>query len=192
MTPTLIQGDAAQLPLAGQYRTIVADPPWRYRDKLAMRRSTTGTLIRGAESHYSTMPLDAICVVPVGEWAAPDAHLYLWITNAFLLDGTGARVCEAWGFEARQLICWVKPGIGMGHWYRNNVEHVIFAVRGRAPILRKDLPTCFIADRRAHSEKPQAFLDLVEMASPGPHLEVFARQRRLGWDVVGDAVGVAL
>jgi N6-adenosine-specific RNA methylase IME4 len=42
--------------------------------------------------------------------------------------------------------------------------------------------------RGAHSEKPEAFYDLVEQLSPGPYLEMYARRRRLGWDVWGNEV----
>jgi N6-adenosine-specific RNA methylase IME4 len=39
--------------------------------------------------------------------------------------------------------------------------------------------------RSGHSAKPSAFLDLVETVSPGPYVELFARQPRLGWDAWG-------
>lgn len=39
--------------------------------------------------------------------------------------------------------------------------------------------------RGAHSEKPPAFLDIVEQVSPGPYVELFARAPRLGWDSWG-------
>ena len=79
-------------------------------------------------------------------------------------------------------------GAGMGHYFRNNTEHVIFAVKGRLPTQRKDIPTAFTAPRGRHSEKPQAFYDMVETASPGPYLDVFARKQRMGWDVAGNEV----
>lgn len=46
--------------------------------------------------------------------------------------------------------------------------------------------TWWLWPRGRHSEKPEAFLDLVERISPGPYLELFARRDRLGWDTWGD------
>lgn len=178
--------NARAIPPAGVYRAIVADPPWEYNDRL----DSGAQRVRGAANWYRTMPTAAICDLPVGDWAAAEAHLYLWVTNAFMEDGF--RVVRAWGFDYKTILTWVKPQIGMGHYFRNNTEHVLFAVRGRLPLLVRDAPTAFSAPRRRHSEKPAAFLDLVERVSPGPRLEVFARSHRTGWDVVGEEVGTLL
>lgn len=51
--------------------------------------------------------------------------------------------------------------------------------------LEKIDTTWFGWPRTAHSEKPPAFLDLVERVSPGPYVELFARAPRLGWDSWG-------
>jgi N6-adenosine-specific RNA methylase IME4 len=45
--------------------------------------------------------------------------------------------------------------------------------------------------RGRHSEKPAAFLDVVERVSPGPYVELFARAPRLGWDSWGKGYEVA-
>jgi N6-adenosine-specific RNA methylase IME4 len=44
----------------------------------------------------------------------------------------------------------------------------------------------FAWPRGQHSEKPEAFYDLVDRVSPGPRLELFARSQRLGWDTWGN------
>lgn len=85
-------------PRAGEYRTILADPPWLERGG--------GQIKRGADRHYPLMSTDAICTLPVREWTAPDAHLYLWVTNNFLPDGL--RVMQAWGFRYVTKIDWYK------------------------------------------------------------------------------------
>jgi N6-adenosine-specific RNA methylase IME4 len=165
------------------YRTIVADPPWRYADKLRMGDHSPGH--RGADSHYQTMALDAIKALPVADLAEMDGcHLYLWTTNAFLVEAH--EVARAWGFRPRTVLTWVKTQIGMGSFFRNNTEHVIFAVRGSLDVRRHDVPTAFTAPRRAHSAKPECFLDLVEQVSPGPYVELFSRRHRLGWDTWGN------
>lgn len=59
------------------FRTILADPPWD-----VMQRGG-----RGAGRHYPLMPVDEIAALPVGGLTSPDAHLWLWVTNATLFSG---------------------------------------------------------------------------------------------------------
>lgn len=197
--------------LTGTFRTIVADPPWAYRDGLQMQ-----SVRRSARAHYSTMSVDDICALgaPGGEadFNKPaDAFLWLWVTNPILLDGSGAAVCRAWGYEPRQLVTWVKGSlvgdlvkrrgqyrplaelvlqIGMGHYTRGATEHLILATRGRTKHLLKSrgVPNVFVAPRGRHSEKPQAAYDLVRSLTPGRYLELFARTQRKGWSVWGNEV----
>lgn len=179
-------------PERGAFATLVVDPPWSYNDRLQSGNSGFGAPkgVRGAANHYSVLDTPGIAALPVGEYAAPDAHIYLWVTNAFMEDGFA--LMRAWGFEFKTILTWVKPQIGMGHYFRNNTEHVLFGVRGSLPTKRNDCPTAFTAPRRRHSEKPDAFFDLVESMSPGPYLSVFERRWRMGWSAVGDEVGVTL
>jgi N6-adenosine-specific RNA methylase IME4 len=95
---------------------------------------------------------------------------------------------EAWGFDYKTKITWCKTQIGAGRYYRNTTEDALFAVKGRLLCLRADMPTHFVAPRTRHSQKPDAFYDIVESMSPGPYLDVFARRQRFGWDVFGDEV----
>lgn len=157
------------------YRTIAADPPWQYGNS-----ATRGA----AEDHYRTMTIPELCAIDVAKLAAPDAHLYLWTTNGFLREAF--EVVEAWGFTYKTCLTWVKPQIGMGNYFRSVTEHIYFATRGRLPITDRTLRNYFEAPRGKHSAKPDKFYDLAEVASPGPRLEMFARRRRLGWDVWGD------
>jgi N6-adenosine-specific RNA methylase IME4 len=131
--------------------------------------------------------------LPVGLWALDDCHLYLWTTNAFLEEAH--RLAKTWGFTPRTVLTWVKgrvqagrviQQIGLGHFYRNTTEHVLFCVRGKLDVLNHDAPTAFIAERHNHSEKPAAFYDMVQHMSPPPYLDVFARVQRFGWDTWGD------
>jgi len=114
-----------------------------------------------------------------GFQASQDAHLYLWTTNAFMEDAHA--VARAWGFLPRTVLTWVKPQMGMGSFFRNTTEHVVFAVRGSLPLNVKNQRTDFRAARRRHSEKPEEFFEIVERCSPGPYLELFARKRRENW-----------
>ena len=182
-----------------RYRTIVADPPWRYR-KDGKRRvgdpSYAGGVMRWAEQNYETMSNAELAALPVKEQAADDAHLYLWVTSPRLYGERNDRnispadIAAAWGFEYTTLLTWVKkPGApGMGNYYRVDAEFILFCVRGRCPIppaIRES--SVITAPRGRHSEKPDCFYDLVERVSPGPRLELFARRARLGdWSYWGD------
>jgi N6-adenosine-specific RNA methylase IME4 len=78
----------------------------------------------------------------------------------------------------------------MGYYSRGATEHCLFAVRGSLRLrAKRALPTAYFWPRTAHSVKPDTFYDLVEEASPGPYLELFARRQRLGWDAIGDEIG---
>ena len=139
----------ALLPEPRKWRTIVVDPPWAYGDKLRMG---SGPKHRGADSHYVTAGLEDIARYPVGEWAEHDAHLYVWTTNAFLSESRA--LIDGWGFEYKTMLTWVKSYIGMGHYFRGSTEHVMFAVRGKLPLLRRDLPTHFTGhNERGGSQK---------------------------------------
>lgn len=185
-----------------KYRTIVADPPW------PMKWSGGGTTrVNGrGERHvnhtprrelpYPTMSIEDICALPVHNLAEPDAHLYVWIPDEFLIRGDGDRVVHAWGFTPGRLIIWRKPGFGFGRFPRPQHEAVIVCRRGALPFAVADvgsvqtwkLPYAKVRGSagREHSRKPDGFLDLVERASPGPYLELFARRQRLGWDTWGN------
>jgi N6-adenosine-specific RNA methylase IME4 len=163
-----------------RYRTIVADPPWRY--------ANTGATKADATKVYSTMTFGQICAVrdTVLALAAEDAHLWLWTTNALMEEGHD--VVRAWGFRPLTLVTWCKPRPGVGHYLRNNTEHVILASRGK-PMTpeHKPLSTWYEWPQGEHSAKPDAFYDLVEQVSPAPYAELFSRRARFGWDYpVGD------
>jgi N6-adenosine-specific RNA methylase IME4 len=173
--------------MRNRYRTIVIDPPWDY-DRATGLGST-----RAAADNYPTMTNTAIAALPVRDMAERDAHLYLWVTNPRLFreddDGLGPReMLSVWGFRYVTMLTWHKLGApGMGWYFRGDTEHVLFGVRGKAPIepaLRES--NHFAAARTGHSAKPDRFYELVERVSPGPYLELFARRRRYGWDVWGN------
>lgn len=165
-----------------KYRTLVVDPPWEYNDK--MESGNCGKLHRGAANHYRCASREEIAAIPVGTWADQDAHLYLWTTNAFMVEAH--ELAKHWGFQQRTILTWCKTQIGMGHYFRNSTEHVLFCVRGSLKCLRRDVPTHFTAPRGRHSAKPESFYDMVETMSPGPYLDVFSRKNRMLWDAFGD------
>lgn len=177
--------------LTPPYATIVADPPWVFEGR---RRPFSSTALRAdiatnRPDPYSCMSVEQITALPVMDLAAKDAHLYLWTTNRYLRDAYA--VAEAWGFRFSKLLTWCKApmGIGVGGTFVNTAEYVLFCRRGALKAKRRVETTWWQWPRElqcgTHSAKPPAFLDLVEQVSPGPYVELFARQPRFGWDSWG-------
>lgn len=162
----------------GTYHTIVIDPPWQYDVNLLGR----------TRPEYAVMGIEQLEDLPVGEWAADDfCHLYLWVTNAMIPKA--AHLMEAWGFDYKTMLTWVKPHIGLGSYFRNTTEHILFGVRGSKSTRIKRVPTHFEAPRGEHSEKPDLIYDTIVLASFPPYLDVFARRQREGWQVWGNING---
>jgi N6-adenosine-specific RNA methylase IME4 len=162
-----------------RYSTITLDPPWPYGDRINAKN-------RGAANHYGLMSIEALkaLALPLQQIAEANSHLYLWTTNSFLEEAF--VLMRAWGWAYKTTRTWVKPQIGMGHYYRNNTEHVLFGVRGRLPAGVRNLPTAFTAPRSHHSAKPETFYRDVQLMSPGAYIELFARQERAGWTTLGN------
>ena len=176
--------------LAGaRFGTILADPPWQFVNRTGKVAPEHRRLGR-----YGTLDLAAIAGLPVAACAAPTAHLYLWVPNALLPDGLA--VMRSWGFAYKANIVWHKirrdggpDGRGVGFYFRNVTELLLFGVRGpKARTLAAGRTQVnFIATRkREHSRKPDEQYRLMEACSPGPYLELFARGPRAGWTVWGD------
>jgi N6-adenosine-specific RNA methylase IME4 len=171
-----------------KYRTIVADPPWAVGD-LPIGRIPRGAAHDGRKTPtpYSCMGLEEISQLPVASLAQTSAHLYLWTINSYIPDAY--EIARAWGFKPSTLLVWAKTPMGLapGGTWASNVEYVLFARRGSLPTNRRYDSRWFNWPRTTvHSKKPDAFMDMVEMTSPGPYLELFARRNRLGWDTWGN------
>lgn len=161
-----------------KFGCIYADPPWLYDNQGT--RAATG-------NHYGGMTVDELCALPVRELALPDAHLHLWITNAFLFDAP--RIFAAWGFEFRSTFAWVKPQMGIGNYWRNSHELLLTAVRGDANRFNNhSMMSWGQFDRTAHSAKPEQIRQMLERASHGPYLELFGRRKTNGWTVWGNQI----
>ncbi len=181
-----------------RYTTVVADPPWRYKEPGQFVKPRSPLNCASAAARYPTMGLAEICELPVYRLLADNAHLYLWTTNSFMREAYD--VAAAWGFRPKTILTWVKtckggeprrPSMRMGYYYRSATEHVLFCVRGSLRLTGPAAPTAFHFPRLAHSVKPDGFLDMVEAQSPGPYLEMFARRTRPGWDAFGNEIGAA-
>lgn len=172
-----------------RFATIMADPPWQFVNRTGKVAPEHRRLNR-----YGTMTLPEIMALPVAEAAASPAHLYLWVPNALLPEGL--EVMKAWGFNYKSNIIWHKvrkdggsDGRGVGFYFRNVTEIILFGVRGKnARTLDPGRTQVnYLATRkREHSRKPDEQYPLIESCSPGPYLEMFGRGVRKGWSTWGN------
>lgn len=172
-----------------RYATILADPPWQFVNRTGKVAPEHRRLNR-----YGTMDLAAICSLPVANVAASTAHLYLWVPNALLPEGL--QVLKAWGFSYKSNIVWHKlrkdggsDGRGVGFYFRNVTEILLFGVRGKnaRTLAPGRTQVNYMGTRkREHSRKPDEQYPLIEGCSPGPRLELFARGPREDWVVWGN------
>ncbi len=172
----------------GGFKTVLADPPWRFSNRTGKVAPEHRRLDR-----YSTMDLEEIKALPVDKVTAKDAHLYLWVPNALLLEGI--EVLQAWGFRYVSNVIWAKrrkdggpDGRGVGFYFRNVTEPILFGVKGSMRTLAPARSTVNMIEtrKREHSRKPDEQYDLIESCSPGPYLEMFARYARPGWQAWGN------
>ncbi len=172
----------------GQFSTILADPPWQFQNRTGKMAPEHRRLLR-----YPTMELKEILELPVSKLAAAKSHLYLWVPNALLQEGLA--VMEAWGFTYKTNLAWYKvrkdggpDGRGVGFYFRNVTELILFGVRGSMRTLPpgRTQVNLLATRKREHSRKPDEIYDLVESCSPGPYLELFARFRRPEWSQWGN------
>lgn len=174
--------------IEGKYSTILADPPWRFQNRTGKMAPEHQRLLR-----YPTMTFEEISNLPVPDIAATNAHLYLWVPNALLAEGLD--VMRRWGFRYKSNIVWYKirkdggpDGRGVGFYFRNVTELILFGVRGHMRTLQpgRTQTNIITTKKREHSRKPDQIYDIVESCSPGPYLEMFARFPREGWTQWGN------
>ena len=174
--------DVVQPPCpVGVYSTVVIDPPWpMVKIEREVRENQVGF-------DYPTMSLEDITALPIPGLLADDAWVLLWTTQKFLPSCFG--LLEAWGLGYRWTMVWHKPGGYQAYNYPQfNGEFVVVGAKGNPRLLdAKAFNAVFEAPRGAHSEKPQAFYDLVGRTL-GLGLDMFARSKREGWMGWGDEV----
>jgi N6-adenosine-specific RNA methylase IME4 len=188
-TANLASGpDLSALRTGQPFGTVLADPPWRFSNRTGKVAPEHRRLAR-----YTTLTTKEIAALPVAQLMAPRSHCYLWVPNALLAEGL--MVMENWGFTYKANLVWHKvrkdggsDGRGVGFYFRNVTELVLFGARGQLRTLgpgRRQV-NLLATRKREHSRKPDELYELIERCSPGPHLELFARHNRQGWTAWGD------
>lgn len=172
----------------GQFGTILIDPPWRFTNRTGKMAPEHKRLHR-----YPTMSFAEIADLPIKRFALDNSHLYLWCPNALLLEALS--IMKAWGFTYKTNIVWYKirkdggpDGRGVGFYFRNVTELLLFGVRGRLRTLApgRSQVNILTSRKREHSRKPEEVYDLIKRCSLGPYLELFARERTPGWTQWGN------
>jgi len=174
----------------GKFGTILADPPWQFQNRTGKMAPEHKRLLR-----YPTLSLGEILELPVAQLALPQSHLYLWVPNALVLEGL--EVMKRWGFTYKTNVIWYKvrkdggpDRRGVGFYFRNVTELVLFGVRGSLRTLPpgRRQENIIVSQKKEHSRKPDHLYDIIESCSPGPYLELFARRSRHGWSSWGNEI----
>jgi N6-adenosine-specific RNA methylase IME4 len=166
------------------YGLILADPPWRFATRSAKRQTKLVP--------YATMRKGALLTLPVWRLAAPNCALAMWATQAQLPDAVD--LMKRWGFDYRTAGAWAKRSatdstwaFGTGYWLRSAAEFFLLGAYGEPTIRSRSERNLIVAPVRGHSRKPEALHEALERMFPRvKKLELFARQRREGWDGWGD------
>jgi N6-adenosine-specific RNA methylase IME4 len=171
--------ESVALPIpAGQYRTIVIDPPWPIEiNDRDVRPGQVGM-------HYPTMSLEEIQAFKLP--AADQCMAFIWTTQKFL--PATFNIVKTWGLTYLFTMVWHKPGGPQPfNLPQYNCEFVVVARKGGVPFLdTKQFFTCFQAPRREHSRKPDEFYDVVRRVTAGPRIDIFSREPREGFDQFGN------
>lgn len=176
--------------LRGTFSTILIDPPWRFQNRTGKVAPEHRRLHR-----YPTLSFEEIAALPVPKYVKERSHLYMWSPNALLFEAL--QIMKAWGFKYKTNIVWYKvrkdggpDGRGVGFYFRNVTELLLFGTRGGMRTLQpgRRQVNIIVKRKEEHSRKPAEAYGVIEECSPGPYLELFARERIPGWTQWGNEV----
>jgi N6-adenosine-specific RNA methylase IME4 len=169
----------------GAYSVVLCDPPWKF-----VARSAKGY---GKAPPYSCMHLAEIRKLPVRMLAAPGGcMLVLWFPQ--YASRQAHIVMRGWGFQVKTLGAWAKRNLtdtgwafGCGYRLRSAAEFYLLGTIGNPKQVVRDVRNLVISPLREHSRKPeQLHIDLERMFPDARRCELFARERRAGWDCWGN------
>jgi len=177
-----------------KYNIIYADPPWDFGGGGVYQDN--GRPMRETKNQYPLMKTKDIRLLPVKCLSADDCILFLWSTDQHLNDAL--KVIGDWGFKYSTIgFYWVKntnkgnPCYNVGCWTMKSVELCLLAIKGH-PLKfkqKRNIKQLVVAERTKHSKKPdEVRRRIVELMGDLPRIELFARQRYVGWDAWGNEV----
>lgn len=178
-----------------KYNIIYCDPPWFYNSRKAVGERRNKTKFGGgAEKHYPLMKdSDLIDMASFLEsLSAENCALFMWVTMPRL--DFGIELLKKWGFRyCTNAFTWIKTSkktgriiYGPGYYTASNTELCILGIKGKMPPFIKMYQSVFILPRGSHSVKPPHIRCAIEeIYTDAKKIELFAREKRLGWDAWG-------
>lgn len=178
------------------YNCIYADPAWSYENKNTGGSVSKGTGNNsGASSKYNTMTTKEIANIPIHKIADGNCCLFMWAVTPLLPEAL--YVMKEWGFTYKTSAYWYKTGrLGMGFWFRGDIEPLLIGIKGDVKAFHLQISNVIKtfdqkvveADPREHSRKPDEVYSIIESIGFKNKIEMFARERRQGWDNWGNQV----
>jgi N6-adenosine-specific RNA methylase IME4 len=164
------------------YETIVLDPPW------PMTKIERDVRPNQVAFDYPTMNKAQLRAFgdTLNEMAADDCHLFMWTTQKFL--PLARELVWHYGFRYVLTMVWHKAGgyqpTGLPQF---NCEFIVYARKGTPKFAStQGFPCCFNGARREHSRKPDEFYDMIQLATAGPRIDLFSREKRDGFEQYGN------
>lgn len=161
----------------GVFEVVAMDPPWNYGREYDPDGS------RVANPYPEMTQEELLALEPP---FAKDCVLFLWTTHQFIWDAKA--LFDHWGFTYKATGVWDKEKIGMGSWLRMQCEFFLVGIKGKPTWNNTKWRDIIRESRRQHSRKPDAFYEMVADITVGRRLEYFSREKRQGWEVVGNDV----
>ena len=164
-----------------KYDILYIDPPWKYGNK-----NTGGKLKSGSANKYNVMEIADIEKLPICKLSKDNSVMFMWTTNNFMREAF--YLLDKWGFDYKTSIYWNKDIFGMGFWFRNQIEICLFGIKGKVKPFRSSIRNYILERSRGHSIKPTRMYEIIESLGLDNKLELFARNKREGWDYWGDEI----
>lgn len=174
-----------------KYQIIYADPPWEQR-KGGKRKIAPN---QGRELDYPTLSLEEIrshLSQIIINHAEPNNVLFLWTIDKYLHEAEVLVVSLGYKLHARMI--WNKEkGVAPGFTVRFGHEYLLWLYKGKFTPIAKDQRgkqlTVFSEKSTIHSKKPEIAYQIIEKFFPETaKLEMYARNKRTGWDSWGNEV----
>jgi len=173
-----------------KYNVIYCDPPYTYRNI-----KTGGSMKSGALNFYPTITNKDLKLLPISNICEKDCIMFLWVTVPLIDEGM--ELLKSWGFKYKTMLTWRKVmSLGLGYHFRGQTEHILVGMKGKIKALRCQVENIYQCRALKHSEKPEYFRGLIEMATENipsrKMVELFSRKTNIPcWKTTGlDSDGI--
>lgn len=175
-----------------KYNIIYADPPWEYSSDPNSKRGIWGL----ASKVYNTMNIEDLKQLPIPDISNKNSLLFMWATFPNLQQALD--LMKAWGFTFKTVaFVWEKldktnntpKKYGLGWYTRSNCEIVMLGRKGKFERKSASVQQIIKSTIGKHSQKPNEVRErILKLCGDIPRIELFARTKIHGWDVLGDDV----